>query len=31
VKFSLWILERTFFNKLAKRSYCWIEEKNSKK
>jgi hypothetical protein len=29
--FSLWIFERTFFNKLTKRSYGWIQEKNSKK
>jgi hypothetical protein len=28
--FSLWIFESTFFNKLTKRSYNWIQYKNSK-
>jgi hypothetical protein len=28
--FSSWIFERTFFNKLTKRSYSWIQEKSSK-
>jgi hypothetical protein len=28
---SLWIFERTFFKKLTKRSYGWIQEKSSKK
>jgi hypothetical protein len=28
VKFSLWIFERTFFNKLTKRFYGWIQEKD---
>jgi hypothetical protein len=26
----LWIFERTFFNKLTKRSYSWIQEKVQK-
>jgi hypothetical protein len=31
VKFLIMDFERTFFNKLTKRSYGWIQEKNSKK
>jgi hypothetical protein len=31
VKFLIMNFERTFFNKLTKRSYDWIQEKNSKK